>query len=94
MEQTGLNNAQLHLLRMFAYNNSEEYANELLGVLTKYLQSKLDEETDRLWDAGILNQEKLDEIAKEDLHQWNREYKKMLQERRSSRIVNPSISNK
>lgn len=35
---------------------------------TRYFQAKLDEESDRLWDAGILNQEKLDEISKMDLH--------------------------
>ena len=28
----------------------------------------LDAEADRLWDEGILNQEKLDEIRKMDLH--------------------------
>ncbi len=30
-------------------------------VLTQHFQSRLDAEADRLWDEGILNQEKLDE---------------------------------
>lgn len=37
------------------------------------LLQKLDEEADRLWDEGILNQEKLDEIRQTDLHAENRE---------------------
>ena len=63
-----LNPTQLHLLRLFALNNSEDFAREIQQVLTRYFQQKLDEESDRLWDAGILNQEKLDEIRHTDLH--------------------------
>jgi hypothetical protein len=63
-----LNPTQLHLLKLFSYNNSEDFAREVQMVLTRYFQQKLDEESDRLWDAGILNQEKLDEIRRTDLH--------------------------
>ena len=49
-------------------NDSESYAKEIQMVLTNYFQQKLDAEADRLWDAGILNQEKLDEIRQTDLH--------------------------
>ena len=58
----------MHLLKLFAFNNSEEYARKIQMVLTKYFQSRLDEEADRLWDEGILNQEKLDELRHTDLH--------------------------
>ena len=58
----------MHLLKLFAFNNSDDYAREIQSVLTRYFQSKLDEEADRLWDEGILNQEKLDEIRRMDLH--------------------------
>ena len=68
MEATTLTPTQIHLLKLFAYNNSEEFAKEIQMVLTRYFQAKLDEESDRLWDAGILNQEELDEIRKMDLH--------------------------
>lgn len=68
MEATTLNPTQMHLLKLFAFNNSEEFAKEIQLVLTRYFQAKLDEESDKLWDAGILNQEKLDEIRKMDLH--------------------------
>ena len=65
---TALNPTQLHLLKLFSFNNSEEYAREIQEVLTRHFQSQLDEESERLWDSGILDQKKLDEIRKEDLH--------------------------
>ncbi len=68
METTALNPTQLHLLKLFSFNSSEDYANEIRMVLTRHFQAKLDEEADRLWDEGILNQERLDAIREEDLH--------------------------
>jgi hypothetical protein len=68
METTVLNPTQLHLLKLFAFNNSEDYAREIQTVLTRYFQMKLDEESDRLWDAGILDQDRLDKIRHTDLH--------------------------
>ena len=68
MENSSLNPTQLHLLKMFSFNNSEEYAREIQEVLTKHFQKRLDAETDRLWDEGILDQKRLDEINKMDLH--------------------------
>ena len=58
----------MHLLKLFAFNNSEKYAREIQMVLTQHFQSRLDAEADRLWDEGILNQEKLDELRYKDLH--------------------------
>ena len=68
MKKTVLNPTQLHLLKLFSVNDSESNAKEIQMVLTNYFQQKLDAEADRLWDAGILNQEKLDEIRQTDLH--------------------------
>ncbi len=68
MEAAVLNPTQMHLLKLFSFNNSEEYAREIQMVLTRHFQARLDAEADRLWDEGILNQEKLDEIRQEDLH--------------------------
>lgn len=62
METATLTPTQMHLLKLFSFNNSEEYAREIQMVLTRHFQSRLDEEADRLWDEGILNQEKLDEL--------------------------------
>ena len=68
MEATILNPTQMHLLKLFSFDKSEDFAKEIQQVLTRYFQEKLDVETDRLWDKGILNQERLDEIRREDLH--------------------------
>ena len=68
METATLNPTQMHLLKLFSFNNSEEYAREIQTVLTQHFQSRLDAEADRLWDEGILNQEKLDELRHKDLH--------------------------
>ena len=68
MEATTLNPTQMHLLKLFSFNNSEEFASEVQMVLTRYFMKQLDEEADRLWDAGILNQATLDAIRKTDLH--------------------------
>ena len=68
METTALNPTQMHLLKTFAFNGSEEYAREVQEVLTRHFQNRLDAEADRLWDEGILDQQKLDEIRQMDLH--------------------------
>ena len=68
MDTAVLNPTQMHLLKLFAFNNSEDYAREIQLVLTRYFQQKLDEESDRLWESGVLDQERLDEIRHMHLH--------------------------
>ncbi len=68
MEANVLNPTQMHLLKLFSFNSSESYAQEIKTVLMRHFQEQLDAESDRLWDEGILNQERLDEIRREDLH--------------------------
>lgn len=68
MNATSLNPTQQHLLKLFAFDNSEERAMEIREVLTKHFQHLLDKESDLLWDSGVLNQDRLDEIDKQDLH--------------------------
>lgn len=72
MEAAALNPTQMHLLKLFAFNKSEEYAREVQLVLMHYFQEKLDEESDRLWESGVLDQDRLNEIRHMDLHakQW------------------------
>ena len=65
---TTLNPTQMHLLKLFAFNDREDFAREVQMVLTHYFQQKLDEESDRLWEEGVLNQEKLDQLRHADLH--------------------------
>jgi hypothetical protein len=59
---------QLYLLKVFENDDSEETAQAIQSMVFQYYQKKLDEETDRLWDEGILDQKKLDEIRHTDLH--------------------------
>ena len=68
MEATVLNPTQMHLLKLFSFNNSEKFARKIQMVLTRHFQERLDAESDRLWDEGILNQEKLDELRQMDFH--------------------------
>lgn len=68
MRNAALNPTQMHLLKLFSFNNSESYAKEIQKVLTQHFQSLLDEEADKLWEDGTLDQKRLDELWKEDLH--------------------------
>ena len=67
MAATVLNPVQQHLLKMFAFDGSEERLMDVKEVLTKYFSQKLDDRLNELWDSGILNQEKLDELRKIDV---------------------------
>ena len=68
MEPTVFTPTQMHLLRMFQYMKTEEDLLEMKEVLSRYYASKMDERLDELWDKGILNQDRLDEINRMDLH--------------------------
>ena len=63
MSTATLTPTQRHLLKLFSYNSSEAYAREIQAVLTKYFQNRLDAKSDELWDNGILDQKRLDEIS-------------------------------
>lgn len=62
METTVFNPVQQHLLKLFAYDGSEERLLEVKKVLTQYFSQKLEKRLDDLWDAGILDQNRLDEL--------------------------------
>ncbi len=53
---------------MFAVDSSEETLNEVKAVLSEHFRKKAEKELDRLWDKGILSQEKLDQINEMDIH--------------------------
>lgn len=67
METTAFNPVQQHLLKLFAFDGSEEKLLEVKEVLTKYFSQKLDKRLNELWDSGGLNQEKLDELRTKHL---------------------------
>ncbi len=68
METTTLNEAQMSILRLLGSMKSVEEVNELRQVICDYYARRVDDEMDRLWEEGILNQEKLDELRHKDLH--------------------------
>ena len=70
MEATVFNPVQQHLLKMFAYDGDENRLAEIKTVLADYLSKKIDKKMDTLWDAGILDQKKLDEIRGKDLSKY------------------------
>lgn len=70
MEATIFNPVQQHLLKMFAYDGDEKRLDEIKSVLADYLSKSIDRKMDSLWDAGILDQKKLDELRGKDLRKY------------------------
>lgn len=73
MAATVFNPVQQHLLTMFAFDGSEKRLQEVKEVLTKYFSQKVDERLNKLWDAGILDQKKLDELRGKDIRKMLKE---------------------
>lgn len=67
MKLTSLNPAQVSLLESFAGIQSQEEINELTRVIRDYYAKKLEDELEKLWEDGTLNQEKLDELRGQHL---------------------------
>jgi hypothetical protein len=67
MEATVLNPAQIMILESFASAKSQEEMDELMDMIREFYARKLDKELERLWDEGILNQDKLDELSEQHL---------------------------
>lgn len=65
------NPIQIHLLKMFSIDTAEQGLIELKDVLYKYYSAKMESRLDELWDNGTLDQARLDEINRMDLHQLN-----------------------
>ena len=68
METAIFNPVQQHLLKMFAFDGSEERLSEVKNVLSVYFHKKADACLEGLWNSGKLNQSKLDELRHQDLH--------------------------
>ena len=62
MAATVFNPIQQHLLMMFAYDSTEERLKEVKEVLMRYYAEKVEDRFNDLWDSGVLNQERLDEM--------------------------------
>ena len=64
---TGLNKAQLGIMRLLAHFSTEEQVKEPNDLICSYYARKVDEEMDRLWDEGKWSQEKIEETLHEHL---------------------------
>jgi hypothetical protein len=60
MEATVLNEEQLELLRMMSTFNTPEAVKDLKQAISDYFANKADEEIERLWDEGVLNDAKVE----------------------------------
>ncbi len=68
MEATVFNPIQVHLLKMFALDNTQRGLAELKDVLYRHYSSQMKTKLEEMWQSGELDQERLDEIDKMDLH--------------------------
>lgn len=68
MEQNeALNKAQLDILRLLGHIKSVEEADELRQVISNFYAKKAEDAMDRLWDAGLWDEEKNEKILNEHL---------------------------
>ena len=72
MAATVLNSTQVHLLQMFQVDDSQQGLEELKELLYSYYSKKMDESLNELWDSGVLDQKRLDEINNMDLYKLER----------------------
>lgn len=55
MERTVFNNAQLEILDLMSYVESEDTLNEIRDMLSRYFAEKVQKGIDELWEAGTIN---------------------------------------
>ena len=67
MAATVFNPVQQHLLRMFAYDSSEEHLKEIKEVLAAYFARKVDDEMDALLNEGKIDANVIEEWGKEHM---------------------------
>ena len=58
--QTVFNQAQLELLDMMSFVKSPHMLSELMQVISDYFAKQAEEEIDRLWEDGNLNEDKVE----------------------------------
>ena len=60
MAATVLNDAQLELLKMVSVFDTSESVTDLKQAISNYFAQKTEEEIDRLWENGTLNEAKVE----------------------------------
>jgi hypothetical protein len=67
MERTVFNSAQLEILNLMAYAKSKETLSDLKQAISDFFAQKVDEEIDRMWQNGDLNDERVESFR--NLHE-------------------------
>ena len=65
--KTIFNPVQMHLLEMFNYCKTENAMDELKEVLSKYYSEKAQEEADKLWENGVLDENAIEKLLSEHI---------------------------
>ena len=67
MQVNTMNESQMMILESFAGARDEQELNALMDVLRNFYVSRLEDEMQRLWDNGTLDQQALDSLRSEHL---------------------------
>lgn len=67
MERTVFNAAQLQILDLMAYVESEDTLNEIKDMLSNYFAHKVEKEIDKLWESGQINNTVIEEWKHEHM---------------------------
>ena len=67
MERTVFNAAQLQILDLMSYVESDETLNEIKDMLSDYFAQKAEKAIDKLWDNGQINNSVIEQWKNEHL---------------------------
>lgn len=67
MERTVFNAAQLQILDLMSYVESEDTLNEIKDMLSNYFAQKAERAIDALWDSGQINDTVVEQWKQEHL---------------------------
>ena len=62
MQSTVFNNAQMELLDMMSFVDSPEMLAHLKQAISDFFSRRAEEEIDRLWETGALNEQKVEDF--------------------------------
>jgi hypothetical protein len=64
---TRLSNLQSELLKLYAYNVSDEQLKDIRKMLANYFADKIDTEMDRIWEANDWNDQTIESWKSEHM---------------------------
>ncbi len=67
MQYTTFNQGQLHVLEMLNRCNSDRSLKELKRALCDFYAKEVEIEANRLWDEGIISEQKIEEWGREHM---------------------------